>query len=89
MSPFYHCHVREGRHVVCATTNGLDHSPVPTGAFGKPMDAIRYADMRNANVQPLRSLGSSGEDSGLVPPAGLESSPEQPRGSSPGLTAGA
>jgi hypothetical protein len=62
---YYHCHVRDGRYQVCATTNGLDHMPIPTGVFGKPRDAIRYAAMRAADVQPIRL---SGEDPGLVPP---------------------
>jgi hypothetical protein len=77
MTPAYHAHVDSGRYVACVTTNGLDHIRIPTAAFGKPRDAIRYCEMRQAAVSPLRS---SDDDPASAPPAG--SSPEQPTGSS-------
>lgn len=54
MSGFY-CHVRpDGSYGVHMTTNGIDRIPVPTAIFGKPRDAIRYAEMRDQHVSPMR-----------------------------------
>ena len=63
----YYVSVRpDGSYEVYATTNGIDRTPVPTGVFGKPRDAIRYAEMRDAHISPLRSSG----EAPASPPAG-------------------
>lgn len=80
MNALFHIHVENGQHVVCATTDGRDHLPVPHGVFGKPRDAIRYAEMRNQHISPLRS---SVEASVSLP----EVSADGPRGRLSGLTA--
>jgi hypothetical protein len=54
MSDYFCVHVVEGRHVVGYTTSGLDFYPLPRAAFGSPRDAVRFAEMRQANVSPLR-----------------------------------
>ncbi len=58
----YRIRVIDGRYVVGGTTNGIDFRPIPTGAFGKPRDAVRYAEMRERNVQPLRTDGEGPTD---------------------------
>ena len=56
MSTFYGIEVdAEGRHRVYATDDGISRIPVPRAAFGNPRDAIRYAEMRQTQVSPLRS----------------------------------
>ena len=52
--PFFHIHWRDSLHIVCMTTNGLDHSPIPRAAFGEPRPAIDYAELRQQAVSPLR-----------------------------------
>lgn len=55
---YYAIRVREdGRHQVYTTTNGRDRLDIPTAAFGKPRDAIRYCEMREARISPLRAPG--------------------------------
>jgi hypothetical protein len=77
MSPMCVLRVIDGLYVPGMTTDGRDFLPITNAADKRPMPAIRYADMRNANVSPLRS---SDDDPASAPPAG--SSPEQPTGSS-------
>lgn len=67
MSTTWHIHVEAGHYVACVTTTGLDHQRVPRGAFGKPLDAIRYCDMRQAAVSPLRAPGEAGTPSPASP----------------------
>ena len=55
MSPYYVIRVDGGRFQVGVTTDGTDFSPIPTGAFGTPREAIRYAEMRQLQVSPLRA----------------------------------
>jgi hypothetical protein len=51
----YHCiRIVDDRYQVGVTTDGRDFVPLPRAAFGNPRDAIRYADMRQADVSPLR-----------------------------------
>lgn len=58
----YYVRVREdGRHQVFATTNGIDRTDVPHADYEQPLPAIRYAQMREAEVSPLRDRA---EDSG-------------------------
>ena len=64
MSPFYGIAVIEGQHQVYRTTDGIEREYLPHAAFGKPRDAIRYADMRQADVQPLRPASSGAPDPG-------------------------
>lgn len=54
MTPAFHVH-HDGRYRVCMTTNGIDHRPIPSGVFGSPRDAIRYAEMRELHVSALRA----------------------------------
>jgi hypothetical protein len=68
MSVYFHIHFAAGRHQVCATTNGLDHQPIPSASFGTPREAIRYASMREADIQPVRSSGEDPAPS--APPRG-------------------
>lgn len=68
--PFFHIHWRDSLHIVCMTTNGLNHSPIPRASFGTPRAAINYAELRQQAVSPLHV---SGEDVGSPP---LTSSPE-------------
>ena len=51
---FYSIRIVGDRHVVGITTNGVDWLPLPRAAFGNPRDAIRYADMRQRDISPLR-----------------------------------
>ena len=72
MSDFYGCRVRDDySHEVYVTTDGRDRIPLPRAAFGNPREAIRYAEMRQANVSPLRVEpdGSSHQESRLPDPA--------------------
>ena len=77
MSRYYAIRVIDGRHVVGVTTDGRDFVPIPTGAFGKPRDAIRYAELRQRDTSPLRGP----EEEPGVPPC-----PALPPGRSPGPT---
>ena len=60
---FYGIEVRaDGRHQVFATDDGIRRTPVPTAIFGKPRDAIRYAEMRERQVSPLRAPEGAAAD---------------------------
>lgn len=70
MSPYYRVRWTGDGYQVGVTTDGRDFAPIPRAAFGKPLDAVRYAELRQQAVSPLRA---SGEDV-VVPLA--TSSPE-------------
>lgn len=65
MTPFYAVRVTADGYQVGVTTDGRDFSPIPRAAFANPRDAVRYADLRQSAVSPLRV---SGEDV-VTPPA--------------------
>ena len=67
MSPFYAIRYIDGQHVVGVTTDGRDFAPLPRAAFGKPRDAIRYAEMRQRAVSPLRAPGETETPSSVSP----------------------
>lgn len=70
MSPYYGIAVRlDGAYEVYMTDDGIRRTPVPSAIYDKPRDAIRYADMRQANISPLRAPG----DEPASPPAGSSS----------------
>lgn len=76
MTGFY-CHVRDdGSYGVHMTTNGHDRIPVPTAIFGKPRDAVRYAEMREQHVSPMRARVE--EPASAPPPAPLSVSSPAP-----------
>lgn len=80
MTDFFAIRYVDGRHQVGMTSDGRDFIPLPRAAFGNPRDAIRYAEMRQANVSPLREAddvtdarsrtSSSASSSGAVRDAG-------------------
>lgn len=70
MTPFYAVRVTDDGYQVGVTTDGRDFAPIPRAVFAKPRDAVRYAELRQQAVSPLRA---SGEDV-VVPLA--TSSPE-------------
>ena len=81
MTGFY-CHVRpDGSYGVHMTTNGHDRIPVPDAIFGNPRDAIRFAEMRELNVSPLRAPEGAATDLPQSPaaPSGFLTGPD-PRG---------
>ena len=53
--PYFCIRIVDGRHVAGYTTDGRDWYPIPKAAFGSPRDAVRYCEMRQAKVSPLRS----------------------------------
>lgn len=55
MSPYYVIRLDGDRYRVGVTTDGTDFAPIPSGAFGTPREAIRYAEMRQLQVSPLRA----------------------------------
>lgn len=62
----------DGRHQVGTTTDGRDFLAIPRAAFGSPRDAIRYADMRQAHISPLRSPEDGrGDPSPSLPSSGV------------------
>ena len=76
MSDLYFCiRVVDGRHVTGYTTDGLDFYPIPKGAFASPRDAIRYAEMRQRQVSPLREADDETDARSRTPssvsPSGL------------------
>lgn len=54
MSPFFCIRYIDGQHQVGITTDGRDFVAIPRAAFGKPRDAVRYAELRQQAVSPLR-----------------------------------
>lgn len=72
---YFGIEVVDGQHQVYTTPDGIRRTPIPHAAFGRPRDAIRYVEMRQANVSPLRA---SVEPSVSLP----EVSAEPPRGDS-------
>jgi hypothetical protein len=62
--------VIDGQYRVYETRDGIARTYIPTGAFGKPMDAVRYADMRQAQTSPLRAP----DEDPVVPPLAGSSS---------------
>lgn len=64
MSPFYAVRVTADGYQVGVTTDGRDFSPIPRAAFGKPLDAVRYAELRQQAVSPLRV-----SDEDVAPPS--------------------
>lgn len=62
--PFFHIHWRDSLHIVCMTTNGLNHFPIPRASFGTPRAAINYAELRQQAVSPLRV-----SDEDVAPPS--------------------
>jgi hypothetical protein len=64
VSPFFCVRVTDAGFQVGITTDGRDFVPIPRAAFGKPRDAVRYAELRQQAVSPLRV---SVEDVGSPP----------------------
>jgi hypothetical protein len=44
----------DGLHEVYVTEDGISKMPLPRAVFVRPRDAVRFADMRQAGVSPLR-----------------------------------
>lgn len=57
MTPFYRVRWDESGYQVGMTTDGRDFVAIPRAAFGKPRDAVRYAELRQQAVSPLRVSG--------------------------------
>ena len=74
MTDFFAVHVRpDGTHEVYITPDGISRIPVPRAAFGNPRDAIRYAEMRQLAVSPLRSLDDDDSHQSRTPSSGESS----------------
>src|SRR5690349_16380597 len=75
MSDYFCIRYVDGRHQVGMTSDGRDFIPLPRAAFGNPRDAIRYAEMRQMAVSPLRGADdvtdARSRTSSSVPPSGL------------------
>jgi len=73
VSPYFCIRVVDGRHVTGYTTDGIDFYPIPKAAFASPRDAIRYAEMRQLAVSPLRSLDDDDSHQSRTPSSGESS----------------
>lgn len=64
MTPFYRVRWEGPDYQVGITTDGRDFVAIPEATFGEPLPAVRYAELRQQAVSPLRA---SVEDVGSPP----------------------